>query len=432
MRWVCYIEVQGLYAAVARQAGLAPADRPVVVLRDGRVIDGCREAFAGGLVLGSPARQALRDVPHAAAVEAGACDGAAAARSWWDRCLDHTPYIEPTGLNQVFLCVPAPGSALTAELKAEVAQLMEKAAAYGFVAFAGVGPSRLVARAAALACKDSWLMRRPGAPGRSQAPATVAYVEPGEEERCLAPLPVDYLPAPAEVLRRLTRLGIRRIGEIARIAEGEWLRQFGLLGRQVALWSRGVDNEPVKPCYPARTLDRRVEFADEVRDRDHLEQVLARSAGFLANRLEARGEGCQQVSLTVERADGPPVAVARTLAKLQSEVYPLRQALQALLGEALRQAGATEGPGAAAGWDSGIPVTALTVELGLIGPMPVVQMDLWDDRVRRERDERLHRALTLLHERFPTRMVGLGPRQDLSWKEQMLGFNDPYRWTARS
>jgi hypothetical protein len=167
MQWVCYVEVQGLYAAVARKAGLVPADRAVVVLRAGRVFDGCREAFSGGLVLGAPARQALRDAPHAAQVDFAAIDCAGAARTWWDRCLAHTPYLEPGEPHQLFLSLPTPGDELTPAVKAEVAELLAEAARHGFVAFAGIGTSKLVARAAAMSCKEGWLLRRPGRrPGR--------------------------------------------------------------------------------------------------------------------------------------------------------------------------------------------------------------------------------------------------------------------------
>jgi DNA polymerase IV len=429
MQWVCYIEVQGFYAGVARAAGLAPADRPVVVLREGRVFDGCREAFAGGLALGAPARQALRDAPRAAQVEWDDLDPANAARVLWDRCLANTPYIEPCEPHQLYLSLPTPDVALTPALKAEAGALIEAAAAHGFVAFAGVAPCKLVARAAALACREDWLLRRPGSPGRAAAPQTEAFVQPGEEQRYLSSLPAGYLPAAPDVLRRLARLGMRTIGEVARIPEGEWLRQLGALGRQVYQWSRGIDPEPVKPAYPPRMLQRRVEFSPEVRDRDHLEAVINRHAGVLAQQLAHKGEGCQQATLRLEVMDGPPVQVSRTLAKLQQEAYPIRQALQGLLRDALAQAGGgRESPGAAAGWDGGVPVQALEVEVGLIGPMPWQQMDLWEDTARREREERLQRALTLLHERFPARMVGLGPRQETTWREQMLQFVDPYRW----
>lgn len=420
MHWVLYLEVQGFYAAVARKAGLAAVDQPVVVLREGRVYDGSREAFASGLVAGSPARQALRDAPQAITVPYEQLEPSAVARSWWDRCLDYTPYIEPADQNQVFLALPVPGQQLSATLKNEVTRLAEIAASYGFVAFAGLGSSKLVARAAALACKENWLLWRPGK-ASPLAPETMRVVLPGEEERFLSALPVTYLPALPEVQRRLLRLGIRRIGEAAQIPEGEWLRQLGPLGRQVALWSHGVDPEPVKPCYPPRTLERHVQFTPEVRERDLLEQVLNRTAAALSQQLSDRGEGCQEVALTLQSADGRQATESRTLARLQQSTYPLQQALVGLLAKALQPAG----EGAASGAE--ICAAALTVRLGIIGPMPWQQMDLWDDSGRCEREERLEKALSLLQERFPARMVGLGPRGELSWREQMLHYHDPYR-----
>jgi nucleotidyltransferase/DNA polymerase involved in DNA repair len=449
MQWVCFIEVQGLYAAVARRAGLVPQGRPVAVLRDGRVWDGCRDAFAGGLVLGAPARQAQRDAPQAVPVDLAQVDAAAAARAWWDACLNYTPYIEPGEPHQVCLALPSPEGGLTGAVRTEVARLVETAEQHGFVAFAGVGPSKLVARAAARACREGWLLRRPGSQGYGAAPATVAFVLPGDEERYLAPLPVSYLPAPPDVQRRLSRLGLKTIGEAARIPEGEWIRQLGTMGRQVARWCRGIDPEGVRPCYPPRTLEKRMQFAEALRDRDQLESVAGKWGVWLARQLGAKGEGCQQVTLTLEQADGPSRQASRTLQKLQQAAYPIQQALRSLLGEvlaeAVREAGggsagesaagaegvpADDGPlGPAAGWDAPVAVTALTITLGLIGPMPWQQLDLWDDPNRRDREERLERALTLLHERFPARMVGVGPRQELPWKEQMLQYVDPYRWT---
>lgn len=416
MHWVCYTEIQGLYAAAARQAGLAPADRPVVVLREGRVYDGCREAFAAGLVVGALERQARRDAPRAVITDLALLDAAPAAACWWEECLAHTPYIEPLAPHQLYLALPTPGQALTAPLRAEATALQQAAAAHGFVAFTGVAPSKVVARAAALACREGWLLRRPGqaraGPGAAP-PATLQFVRPGEEAGFLAPLPLHLLPSPPEVQRRLARLGLHSIGEAARIPEGEWLRQLGPLGRQLALWSRGVDRDPVKAVYPFRQLQRRRQFAPELRDRDQLERVIAQLAAALARELNQAGEGCQQVSLLLEQAEGPPLQQVRILTRLQQAAWPLQQALQLLLGQA-----AAAGP----------VVSAVTVSVGLIAPMPWRQLDLWEDAGRSEREERLQQALALLYERFPVRVVGLGPRQSTSWREQMLQFADPYRW----
>lgn len=449
MQWVCWVEIQGLYAAAAREAGLAAEGRPVVILRGGRVFDGCREAFAAGLQLGSPARQVLRDVPGAVQVDWADVDAAALARAFWDRCLAHTPYVEPVEPHQVLLGLPLPDGpesplggraqgGVSRRLQEEVRALVEAAASLGFVAFAGAGTSRLVARAAAQALRAEFLGRRPGtAPQRLDAvqPAgprragsqrsssqamQIAIVPPGEEASFLAPLPIGFLPCPPEVRRRLRQLGLTRIGDAARVSEDEWVRQLGPQGRLVARWSRGIDPEPVKPAYPPRRLARRSEMGGGVRERDPLERELSRSAALLAAQLDRRGEGCQQVGLILELADGRVLHAERTLPRLRHTAYPIQQGLHTLLGQVLDGLGAP------------VEIAAITAEVGLIGPVDWRQMELWDDRLRRERQERIEGALALLHERFPARVIGLGPRTTPSWREQMLQYADPYRWSRKA
>lgn len=446
MQWVCWVEIQGLYAAAAREAGLVEKGRPVAVLRGGRVFDGCREAFAAGLQPGSPARQVLRDVPGAAVVEWADVDAAARARAFWDRCLAHTPYVEPVEPHQVLLGLPLPddpggppggraqgaeggrGQAADRRLQAELKALAEAAASFGFAAFAGAGSSRVVARAAARALRAEFLGRRPGtAPQRLEGAQVIAprhagglvIVPPGAEARFLAPLPVGLLPLPPEVQRRLQQLGITRIGEAARVSEDEWARQLGPQGRQVSRWSRGIDPEPVKPAWPPRRLARRSELGG-VRDRDPLERELSRSAALLAAQLERQGEGCQQVGLILELADGRVLHAERTLPRLRHTAYPIQQGLQALLAQVLD------------GLGEPVEIAAVTAEVGLIGPVDWRQMELWDDRLLRERRERIEGALSLLHQRFPARVVGLGMRTPTSWKEQMLQYTDPYRWPRKA
>lgn len=427
MQWVCAIEVQGLYAAAARARGLGEAGRPLVVIREGRVFDGCRDAFAAGLLLGSPAQQVLRDVPRAVQVDWTDLDASQAARAWWDQCLGHTPYIEPVEPHRIFLALPSPEAGVSRALKNELNELVEKAAAHGFVAFAGLASSRLVARAAALACKEGYLLHRPGQrphglPGEAGAGARgerAIIVPLGEEERFLAPLPIRYLPVPPDVKRRLARLGLGTIGEAARVPEAEWARQLGPQGRQVSLFSRGIDPEPVRPAYPPRRLTRRLSFSAELRDRDQLERELHRAAQPLLQQLDRRGEGCQLVAVVLELAGGEVRQAERTLPKLQQAAFPIQQGLQLLLQQLLTELGVEP------------EATAITAEVGLIGPMPWQQMELWDDRIIRERQERVERALALLHERFPRRVIGLGPRTETSWREQMLQYADPYRWSPR-
>lgn len=422
VRWVLFVEVQGLYAAVLRQEQQIPDSRPLCVVRDDVVWDGCRLAFERGLQRGAPARQARRDCPDAVLLPYEAAEYDQAAQDWWNACLRFTPWVEPVAPHQVFLSLPiatetAPlrpvgtvgMQALPSALRAEVGQLLAEGGSRGGVTFVGAAPSKLVARAAAERVQAGWFRRE-----RSRLePVVVVY--PGEEPRFLSPLsPGALWLAPLAVRRRLERLGLRSIGEIAAVPEPELIRQLGPMGRQVAAWARGVDQEPVRPLWPPREEVERFAFGGGEEGADGLERAVTMLAGRLAKRLAARHEGCLQVSLTLEQEGEAPKRLARTLPKLQQEAYPLQQALLGLLQRA------------AAG-----SVSAVTAGIGQIGPMPWKQADLWDGRegsAAAQRREQLERALLALNERFPARVVGLGPRTQTPRRESMLQLVDPYRW----
>lgn len=411
MQWICHIEIQGLYSEAARRSGLTLEGRPIAILRDGRVYDGDRSAFTAGLVLGSPARQLQRDVPGAVAVDWGQIDASPLSRQWWDGCLAHTPFLEPLSPHQAVLALPFPTGELGSQVHQEVELLRTSAGRHGFVGFAGVGPNKLTAQAAARRCRDAWLNWRPGRK-ESGRPEPSLFVPQGGEAAFLASLPVSYLPLAPDVARRVGRLGLRTIGDAARVSEGELVRQIGGYGRQIWLWSRGIDSEQVKPLYPPRRLERRLPFRTEARGSDGVERSLLRLANSMARELESAGDGCQQVGLVLERLDGEPLRGSRVLPHLVSKAFPLQQALLSLLRELLR----TE-----------MAISALSVEVSLIGQMPVQQLSLWDERANREREERLEKAIGLLRERFPVRSVRLGSERSCTWREQMLTFHDPYR-----
>lgn len=414
MHWVGYLTVVGLWARAAREAGLAPAGRPVVILRDGQAFDGCRDAFVGGLVLGAPARQIGRDLPGAVLIPVEEVEAEAHGRAWWDRLLGSTPYIEPLAPETVWVGLPTPGEGMTERLKAEFRGLREAAAEAGFIAFGGLGSSRPVARAAAISCRDSWFAWRPGRAVKA-TPQPFRIVAPGEEAKFLAPLPIGLLGLPGDLERRLRRLGVQTAGAAAAIPEAEWVRQVGAEGRRIANWSRGIEPDRVRASYPERSLTRRIDLAGEAVEPDELEARINRAATGIAKELADRGEGCQEVSLALVEVGGASHCHSRTLPRLQQRAYALQQSLGHVLGQV---------------YTKSIPLSVLEVRVTGIGPMPWEQMVLWGETAIPDKEAKLEEVLTLLHERFPSRLIGRGPRQNASWREQMLTFSDPYRWAA--
>jgi hypothetical protein len=335
-------------------------------------------------------------------------------RAWWDRLLRQTPYIEPIAPETVWVGLTAPGEALLDAVKAEFRALRESAAAAGFIAFGGLGSSRPVARAAALSCRESWLGWKPGKAVKA-APQPFRFVGPGEETAFLAPLAVGLLGLAPEVERRLRRLGIQTVGAAAAIPETEWVRQFGAEGRRIANWSRGIEPERVRAAYPERALLRRIDLGGEAPEPDELEARISRLAASIAKELADRGEGCQEVALELVGADGARQSGSRVLAHLQQRPYALQQAFV----HVQRQV-----------YTKTMPLSALTVRVTGIGPMPWEQMVLWGETAIPDKEAKLEEVLSILHERFPSRLIGRGPRERSSWREQMLTFCDPYRFAG--
>jgi nucleotidyltransferase/DNA polymerase involved in DNA repair len=89
---------------------------------------------------------------------------------------------------------------------------------------------------------------RPG--GQHTVPATFSRT-------FLAKCPVDLLPVPVEMRRRLERFGLYTLGDIARLPAGKLQAQFGPDGQRVWKLARGEDNAPFRPLIQTeRVIER--------------------------------------------------------------------------------------------------------------------------------------------------------------------------------
>jgi len=78
-------------------------------------------------------------------------------------------------------------------------------------------------------------------------PDSPRVVPEGEEAAFLAPLPLSKLAPALEIAETLERWGIRSIGELAKLPEGEVASRLGGLGRQLQATARGIDPRPLEP-----------------------------------------------------------------------------------------------------------------------------------------------------------------------------------------
>ena len=266
-------EIVSVSAAAAREG-----------IRAGQSVAQARSLCAGlALRACSPAlertaREALRDAalsfsPRSEAAPPGTGIHAAEAAC----------FLDASGMGSLFRSEAGFATALAA-----------RAAALGLPAFVAVASSRAVALLAA---------RVPGEPGE------VRVLAPGREAAWLAPLAVDLAAPPDALAEALTRFGIHRLGELARLPAKALATRLGPEALQLAKLARG-ESDPIPIEKTAETsLEEALELEAPLEQLEPLAFALRGLLGRLASRLEMRGLACFELELGLDLADGGQEAI---------------------------------------------------------------------------------------------------------------------------
>ena len=298
-------------------------------------------------------------------------------------CAAHVSVIEPTGLGEAFLDLAGPAAPETVlrEIAEDVRQATECSVE------AGAGSSKLVAK----------IVSRK-APGRAiTTKGAMGF---------LRPLAVKWLwPLYERVLEHLQALGLSRIGELQRVPHLRLAEHFGAEARRIAQLAKGIDDSPVQPLYPPRSISVREFFPGGLPDAETVTHSLRRMADALAETLRDRQELCQRVRLRVELAEGGE----------RSRTHPLRAPI-----------GREEDLLSTFRWlwsrlELTVPVESLELEVGDLQRTTHVQLDLFGGRpLRAKTKERLFEALELARQCCGAGSAVLGTQIEIPRRERML------------
>lgn len=186
-----------------------------------------------------------------------------------------TPLVEQISIDEAFLDLSGldgPPERLARRLQAGIRDEL------GLPCSIGIASNKLVAKIATEVVKKA-------ATGDSP-PFGLTVVPPGEEADFLAPLPADMLwGVGPKTAARLSELGIRTIGDLARWPEAELVRLFGENGREMARHARGQDERPIVTEHEVKSISQEVTFSRDVRDDASLEKTLAELSAEVGRRL---------------------------------------------------------------------------------------------------------------------------------------------------
>ena len=152
----------------------------------------------------------------------------------------------------------------------------------------GVAPSKFVARVAA---------------ARADPGATLV-VDPARVSAFLAPEPVACLPLPPEALRRLERLGLRTLGDLAVLPGPAVQARLGTAGRRAWQLAAGRDGEPVRPRPRPETVIETIELPVPATGREALLVALTRLALRAFDRPDLRDRHVRQARLRASLEGG--------------------------------------------------------------------------------------------------------------------------------
>jgi len=290
---LAHLDLDAFFAAVEELEDPSLRTRPLVVGGDPRgrgvVATANYSARRFGIRSAMSAAEALRRCPDAVFLRPRHALYRQYSHAVWSAIRDVVPRVERTGLDEGYLDL---GS--VAERFSEARGIAEavQAAVRGSTSLScslGVSTSKVV-------CKVASDRRKPGG---------ITVVPPGREARFLAPLPTRLLPGVGpRAEERLARGGIRTIGELAALSDGQ-LRTLlpGQVGRLLRDRARGIDPRDLELDAERISISTEETFERDLTDRASMHAELRRMAVEVASYLQRDGISARTVTTKLRYAD---------------------------------------------------------------------------------------------------------------------------------
>ena len=277
VRKIIHIDMDAFYASVEQRDDPSLRGKPVVVAWRGNrsvVCAASYEARAFGVRSAMPALRAERLCPEAVFIPPDFTRYRAVSRSTREIFQRHTDLIEPLSLDEAYLDVTENKTGLPTATRVARTIREQIREELHLTASAGIAPNKFLAKIA-----SDW-----------RKPDGLFVIQPEEVEAFLTPLPVGRIPGVGKVTeRRLQDLGVSTVGEL-RVMELPLLEaRFGRYGSRLYGLARGIDNNPVVPDRPTKSISAEDTFEKDV-PLEETEPMIRRLAEkvWAASRKESR------------------------------------------------------------------------------------------------------------------------------------------------
>ena len=287
---VAHMDCDAFYASVEKRDDPALRDVPVIVGggQRGVVTTACYIARLKGVRSAMPMFQALRLCPEATIVKPRFDAYVEASRAIRAMMEEMTPAIEPLSLDEAFLDLTGTAALHRAPPAVVLARLLKRMEdELGLSGSIGLSHNKFLAKLASDMDK----------------PRGFTVIGRAETEARLAPMPAARIWGVGAVMQdRLSRAGIRTMGDLRRWDRKTLAERFGHGGERLHDLCRGIDSRAVKRDRLPKSISKETTFHADTRDADILDGHIWRLSEQVSARAKAKELAGRVVTLKLKRA----------------------------------------------------------------------------------------------------------------------------------
>lgn len=395
LRTIFHVDMDAFFVSVEELYDPSLKGKAVVVggQRDERgvVSAASYEARKFGVHSAMPLRTAAKHCPHAIFVDGHPERYRECSEKVFKVLNSFTPQVEMASIDEAYLDMTGTERLHGPPLKAAHQLHLRMKSETGLNCSVGIGSSRLIAKVSSAQAKPNGLL----------------WIVAGEEAKFLAPLGVREIPGVGKVMERhLHSLGIKKVGDLARLGESELNERFGKWGLALAGKARGEDaggwfDAEVGADVEAKSISHEHTYNEDTADTAQLESTLMRLSEMVGRRLRESNLYARTVQLKLRYKDFTTITRAYTLpnpTQLDTEIFEQIRTL-------FRK-----------NWKKGIQIRLLGVQASSFTAQGA-QIDLLDgNRQRRWKDAMA--AADKLRDKFGESSVGLAAGIRGSFRER--------------
>lgn len=371
LRKILHVDMDAFFASVEQRDDPSLLGKPVVVGGNpnsrGVVSAASYEARKFGIHSALPMAEVYRRCPHAVFLPVNIQKYREVSKQIRQIFLTYTPMVEPLSLDEAFLDVTGstslfgPANDIALMIKQRIQQELNLTASVGLAC------NKFLAKLAS----D---LRKPDG---------FVVVHPDRIQEFLDPLSVERIwGVGKKTAEQLHTLNIRTVRDLRNLEQGYLTQVLGVIGSQLYLLARGIDDRPVVCDRVIKSIGRETTFATDIADRDLLETVLLKlsvDVGRSARKESLKGK---TITLKVRYHDFRAVSRSHTLTRAINLDEVIYQEVCHLLAEvALKQ-----------------PLRLIGVTLSNLTDKEESQLSLFTEQ--RQDSENLTKVLDLVKEKY--------------------------------